>query len=254
MTLISIGAVPYGYSKILIVGDSQHPPFSYLENGENKGIYTEIVQQTLSRMSDSSAVIELYPWKRSLSMVERGEAQAIFPPHYFPEMRPYLIDYSAAMMTEYASVFCNADILEEKGVSSDKGSTWPSDYRQLSFALSRGVKMGGDEFWSAVETRTISAEEVNGPENALNMVLTGRKDCHINDKVTVLWYLKNVFSEDKVNNVVLSTVIAEEAGYLAVGSMWEEVERSAFLSEFNHHLNLLINDGTVEEIIHRYIQ
>ncbi|WP_375749603.1 substrate-binding periplasmic protein [Vibrio sp. HN007] len=242
------------YAKVLIVGDSQHPPFSYIEDGENKGIYTEIVQQTLNRMNHTAVSIELYPWKRSLAMVERGNAQAIFPPHYFPGKRPFLIDYSVPMMTEYASVFCNKRSLSQKGIELNGNQIWPEDFFDASFVLSRGVKMGGDAFWAGVENKTISAEEVNGPENALNMVLTGRKDCHINDKVTVQWYLSNVFTGERVEDVSLAAVIAEEAGYLAVGADWSDDQRSEFLEQFNQELNILINDGSVEEIIERYIR
>lgn len=56
-SVVLISGTSISQAKILIVGDSQHPPFSYIEDGSNKGIYTEIVYQTLDRMGDRKSVV-----------------------------------------------------------------------------------------------------------------------------------------------------------------------------------------------------
>lgn len=238
---------------ILIVGDSQHPPFSYLDNGEPKGIYTDIMRMALDKMQpQDKVIIELYPWKRAIDMVRSGRAKAIFPPHYFPQKRPYLSLYSQPLMVEYASVFCNRATLADKGIALSDSLRWPDDLMQAKFVLSRGVKMGGDQFWHAVEQRQIDVTEVNGPRNAIKMIVNGRRDCHINDRVTVEWYLKERHHNNK-DNVALAKIIAEEAGYLATSALWNSEQSQPFIDRFNQQISQMINNGSVQAIIDKYV-
>jgi|GEM_PF-3202977 len=188
-------------------------------------------------------------------MIKNGSAQAIFPPHYFPSKRPFINQYSVPLMTELSAVFCNETALKARGMNIDVNLLWPDSFMWAKFALSRGGKMGSKRFWQAITDKRIKANEVNGPKNAIEMMLRGRVDYHINDLVTVAWYLNSILSNhnpELKHKMKLVKIIAEEAGYLATSTGWEPAQSEEFMIRFNRQFLLMHNDGIVTDIIEKY--
>lgn len=262
---------------LVIAGDSNHPPYSYVEDGVNKGIYVDIITSALGEMEPYSYTIKLFPWKRALSVAQSGRVQALFPPHYFPEKRPYLSHYSKPILKEYVSVYCHQDALSRKGIHLAQNSSeqqiiqWPEQLFGANFAISRGVKMGGSDFWQAVDDGKIAIIETNGVKDAIRMMLAKRVDCHINDQVTVEWHL-NHFSDryaadSHASSLSTSTshlqpnpelikhylTVSTSAGYLAISDKWDSTQAEQFLDHFNKALDHLYQSGEVERIIKRYM-
>ncbi len=242
--------------RLLIVGDSLHPPFSYLNGQSAKGIYSDIVSGALEKMGEDGFAIKLVPWKRALYMVETGGAVGIFPPHYFPDQRPFLRSYSVPIMAETSTVYCNVRQLDKLGFHSRPEPTWPDDFVDLRFALSLGVLMGGDEFWGLVNLGKLDVIRVPGPDNAMQLLNLGRADCHINDRVTIQWYLKALqhqypsFQPDYIKEIVR---IEEEAGFLALSSHWPMQQADPFLRQFNETIEQMRKAGEIQDIILRNI-
>lgn len=228
-------------AKLLLVGDSEHPPYSYLDGDELKGVYYEIVSQALKDY-DVDITIELHPWKRALKMVELGKADGIFPPHYFPTKRPFISTYSDQVLQENVAVFCSGD---------DKldDLSWPQDFTNKTFVLSQGVKMGGDEFWSAVDNKQIDAFEVEGPEEALMMLSKGRADCHINDMFTLLWHQK-VMGESS-DTLQEMKILSSSGGHLGLAAHLPLQDAQKLLSYFNQQLSEMSQQGITQVIIDR---
>ncbi|WP_163831002.1 substrate-binding periplasmic protein [Spartinivicinus ruber] len=240
----------------IIVGDSLHPPFSYLDNGVPKGIYVEIIMKAFKRMGRSDIKIELMPWKRALYMVETGLAQGIFPPHYFLDQRPYLKYYSVPIMQEISTVFCNVKNLMRVGINFKQLKSWPDDLQSARFVLSLGVLMGGDKFWRSVNNNELNTTNVTGPEAAIRKLAPGKLDCHINDRVTIQWYLKALKNEDhtiKLEDIKEVFQIEEEAGYLALSASLSNKEAGNFFDKFNQEIQYMKKNGIVKQIIERNI-
>lgn len=262
---------------LVIAGDSNHPPYSYVEDGINKGIYVDIITSALGQVESYSYTIKLFPWKRALSVAQSGRGHALFPPHYFPEKRPYLSHYSKPILKEYVSVYCHQDALSHKGIhlaqnnSEQQTTKWPEPLFGANFAISRGVKMGGADFWQAVDDGKISIIETNGVKDAIRMMLAKRVDCHINDQVTVEWHLNhfsNKYAADShASSLSTSTphlqpnpglikhylTVSTSAGYLAISDKWDSTKAEQFLDHFNKVLDHLYQSGDVERIIKRYM-
>ncbi len=58
------------------------PPYQIQENNKIKGFSARLVTEVLKRMNVPIAVMEAYPWKRALSMMEQGKADALFSANY----------------------------------------------------------------------------------------------------------------------------------------------------------------------------
>lgn len=220
---------------ITLVGDSEHPPYSWTENGAPAGIYFDIVNDFRQQYSKYRIDIQLMPWARALRMVRNGQADGIFPPHYFPEKRPYLIHYSQPIMDEISTVFCNASGMSK--LQPDK--KWPDNLTNADFVLSNAVLMGGDTFWKMSDEGTISTVRVTGVENALKMILLNRAECHINDEFTVYWQLLRMKERlphyrKSIPEKVLT--IDHEAGYLALGERLSTQTAKTLLDDFNSFL------------------
>lgn len=59
--------------RVVLYGDESYRPYSFVENGEFKGIYVDILTKAAQRLKPEY-VIDLLPvpWKRGLLYVERG--------------------------------------------------------------------------------------------------------------------------------------------------------------------------------------
>lgn len=171
--------LPVKAQDLVIVGDAYHPPYAYLEDNHVKGIYADIIRETIALMPDYTPKIELYPWKRALKRVQQNDAHALFPPYYFPDKRPYLSLYSDPILVEEAVVFCNKHAFAKQNLDIPIHSQWETELSVMRFVVSRGVQMGGDKFWQNVKKGVIKVIEVEGPKAALNMLARGRADCHM---------------------------------------------------------------------------
>jgi polar amino acid transport system substrate-binding protein len=238
-------------SEVLIIGYSNHPPYSYQEDGQIKGIYHDIIKTVLDRMPSYKSRLGSAPWKRALKMVESKDAQGVFPPHIFPTERPYLVRYSSPIMTEEVSIYCNVNLLEEnKTIDSD--NEWPQAFKEYLFVYTRGVLLGEKRFWDDVEVEGIDVVEVEGVETALSLLYSGRADCHVNDSFTVDWVLQNnklLKLNQASKSIKKLTTLYESAGRLGVNE-FDGVED--FVREFNVHLQAIQEEGIQQQIIDAY--
>ncbi|NYS34888.1 transporter substrate-binding domain-containing protein, partial [Streptococcus danieliae] len=98
---------------LVIYGDDDYPPYSYVENGQLKGIYTQIVREALQAMPQYAVQLRPVPWKRGLLMLQTGEAFALYPPYSWRSERPY-VRYSVPLLMEQLVLLCNQDVLARR--------------------------------------------------------------------------------------------------------------------------------------------
>ncbi|GLQ31733.1 substrate-binding periplasmic protein [Litoribrevibacter albus] len=61
---------------IIVRGDENYPPYEYTENNQLTGFHIELVKQAAKEIQ-ITPVFKSVPWKRALSMIEDGTADAI---------------------------------------------------------------------------------------------------------------------------------------------------------------------------------
>jgi polar amino acid transport system substrate-binding protein len=171
--------------KVTVYADQNYPPYSYIKNGKLTGIYTNIFKAAFTKMDGYQVKIEAVPWRRGLKLLENGQGFALYPPYFYLTERPYIWPYSLPILDEKVVVYCAEDIL-----INDKRPNWPEDYYGLTIGNNAGFQVGGKKFIQAVKDQKINVYEAKGTNNILMLGL-GRTDCYINDRLSILWGLKN---------------------------------------------------------------
>src|SRR4051812_29535911 len=85
-----------------------YPPFAYEENGQQKGIAVDLLKEAFARMHQEMR-IEFVPFPRAISMVKRGEADAIFPFSISAEREKFVRYPSEILVSDPATLFVRSD-------------------------------------------------------------------------------------------------------------------------------------------------
>ncbi|MBT3310327.1 MAG: transporter substrate-binding domain-containing protein [Gammaproteobacteria bacterium] len=242
--------------QVQVYADQDYPPYSYIEQGEVKGIYTEVVKRVFDRMEGYRVSIAALPWKRGLSYIEQGKGFAIFPPYHRPQQRPYIWPYSMPILDERVVVFCTEEVLNRL-----IRPNWPEDYYGLKIANNAGYKLGGDAFWSAVKAGKIKLQESGGNRSNLMKLGLKRVDCYMNDRISILFELKNLKSQGLYDEGGRHARLAEgatitlEQGFLGItdrdGGAFSYKED--FLKKFNTVIYEMRKSGELNRILESFV-
>ncbi|MCJ8314697.1 MAG: transporter substrate-binding domain-containing protein [Saccharospirillaceae bacterium] len=201
--------------EVTVYADENYPPYSYVEDGELKGIYNEILKITFAQMQGYQVNIVPVPWKRGLKLIEDGDAFALYPPYFHVLKRPYIWPYSLPILDERVIVYCYSDIL-----NNSLRPKWPEDYYGLTIGINAGFHLGGDKFWQAVKDKKIVVSEAKGNKENLLKLGSKRIDCYINDRISILWQLKQMKTKGeydeggKQSRLLEGATISIEQGFL----------------------------------------
>lgn len=236
--------------------DQSYPPYSYVEKGELKGIYTEIVRRVFDRMEGYTVTIKPMPWKRGLSYVEQGKGFAIYPPYHRPDTRPYIWPYSMPILDERVVVFCTADVLNHS-----IRPRWPEDYYGLTIANNAGFKLGGEAFWQAVVEGKVKLQESGGNRNNLMKLGLKRVDCYMNDRLSILFELKQMkqqglYDEEGAHAALVEgATITLEQGFLGITDRDEGrfAFKGDFLKQFNSIIYEMRKSGELGRIVDNFV-
>jgi polar amino acid transport system substrate-binding protein len=237
---------------VVVYASQDYPPYSYKENGEIKGIYTEIFKKAFSRLEGYKVKIAPIPWKRGLSYLEHGKGFALYPPYYRPKERPYIWPYSIPILEEKVVVFCREEIF-----TKSSRSNWPEDYYELTIGNNAGYSIGGDKFWKAVKTGKIKVIETDGNERNILKLGSKRTDCYMNDRLSILWELKHLKAKGKYDEggihakLLEGATISVEKGFLGFTDRdnGKFPFKGDFVRKFNTVLHEMQKTGELKKIM-----
>lgn len=230
---------------LTIVGDDAYPPYSFKEKGEAKGIYSDIITQALASLNNGSKV-KVMPWKRGLSGLKLKNIDALFPPYYRPEKRPYMA-YSTDILNETLVIVCNQKVAERL-------KSFPEDYHGISLGQNSGFA-SGSAVNDAVASKTIKLYEAKGMKANLKKLINNRINCYVNDRLSILYELKKMTERGAYDgkSIVETHVLGVEKGYLAINKN-AEASVKEFLGQFNHVIKEMKASGEIDRIISNYTQ
>ena len=116
---------------VILYGDDDYAPYSYVENGVFKGMYVDILRLAASSMPDYRLELQPRPWKRGLDALEKGQVFGLFPPGRKTE-RPYVQPYSAMLYRESVVLFCHDAVMRTPRTH------FPTDFAGLSIGVNTG--------------------------------------------------------------------------------------------------------------------
>lgn len=235
-------------TKVIITGDADYAPYSYKEGNEAKGVYVDVLKAVFSEMKEYEVTFKMVPWKRALKEVETGKSFAVFPPYYHPTKRPWIDPYSEPILEEKTTLFCNKD----KTPANRK--EFPKAYHGLKFGLNAGFKIGGPEFWSAVDSGLISIDEVKGAELNFKKLAIGRSHCYMNARIPAYMEINKLKENGlDVSDIEEIKTVKTDKGYLGFAKNPEDASfKDDFVKKFNTILTRLKAEGKVEAILAQY--
>ncbi|MGK5056534.1 substrate-binding periplasmic protein [Janthinobacterium sp. LB2P49] len=239
---------------LLIYGDDDYPPYSYVENGQIKGIYTEIVREATQSMPQYAVQLRPVPWKRGVLMLQTGEAFALYPPYSWRSERPY-VRYSVPLLMEQLVVLCNQDVLAKR-----KLQQWPADYAGLHIGVNAGFLLGDAKQMAALQASNIVFDTAKGTRTNLLKLMRGRIDCYVSDRLSAQWELQRIRREGPpgtpMQAIQETAQLASQQGHLGFTERRPVAYpyRDDFIEQFNAAIVRMQNNGAIRRIVDRALQ
>lgn len=186
--------------------------------------------------------------------MESGTGFGIFPPYYRPDSRPYIAPYSAPILSEQITVFCQQNVLY-------KGNriNWPEDFYKLRIGTNSGYTMGGNAFWEAVKVGKIRIQQSESHLRSVMLLSKGRVDCYLTDKFSFQWALKQVKAQNSISDddpdfqFSQGPLISQEQGFLGFSAFGEKFSyKEDFIRQFNLAIEELKSSGEIADIVKHY--
>ncbi len=217
-------------------------PYSYMENGELKGIAVDVVSEAFKRQG-YEVDLTVLPWTRALQMIEDGDADGIFCAFY-SEKRAIFMQYLKEPIAQEAQFVYT---LKDSPVKFDGTLDSLKPYRI-------GVLQDyffGEAFDRARKDGSLHVEAVTDLPTDIQKLLDGRIDAMVDHHLSTLYYLKQMNVQDRI--VEQSVPFREPAGlYLAFTK--KRFLDQALILKIDEELVAMKADGTYQKIMDRYIR
>ena len=250
LSIVASGAA-WAAQPVRIYGDDDYPPYSYVENGQMKGIYTQIVREAAQAMPRYQVQLRPVPWKRGVLMLQTGEAFALYPPYLWRDERPY-VRYSVPLLMEQMVVLCNQEVVARR-----KLQHWPADYAGLHIGVNAGFLLGDAGLTQALRSGTVVLDPAKGTRTNLLKLMRGRIDCYVSDRLSAQWELQRIRRDVQAGTpmqpVRETAQLATQQGYLGftLRQPAQYPYRDDFIAQFNAVIARMQADGTIRRIVDR---
>lgn len=240
-------------TEVIIWMDGHYPPYSYEENKQIKGIYIDIMRKISQRMPDYNITFKAAPWQRVKKEVENGTVIAFAPLYYHGYDWPYVWPYSLAIMAESVIAVCRNDIL------SKPRPNWPDDYLGLRIGNASGYDgYGGRAFRQHVKDGKITLVETKTVKQNIFMLLKGRIDCYMVERLTYRWMMKKLNNSSVFKStpykILESAVISTDDVYLGFTDRdkGKFTFKKDFQQKFNNEVYKMKKSGEIKQIATQY--
>lgn len=215
----------------VVIGSDQFEPFSYIDNGEMRGIDVDIAKEALSRMG-YTPVFKRIEWQKKDEYLRKGEIDCLWGgfsmndrEDLYAWVGPYLFSNQSVMVKEDSDIYSLADLKNKiVGVQATSKAEWTfenneelSDIRYLyTFSTINEV---------LISLQRAYVDAVAGHELALRALIRGSDDYRFLDE-----------------NVLTSKL----------GVAFKKDYDQSFLTLLTNTLHEMRNDGTIKEIVDSY--
>lgn len=231
---------------INILVDDNYPPYSYVHNAQLKGVYVDLVREAAKTLLPEYIVrLEPMPWKRALIKIKQGEVFGILPPYKHFEERPYIGAYSSPLYTEKVVVICKKDTSLSQAFEPSANPEIP-----IALGLNSGYLVLNQKYKAAVERQSIKLYPNKSTEANLLKLVLGRIHCYVNDELTIIQGLKEIFQDTpgKVQDYIEMDVLSRQTAHIGYAKSHLEISRKkAFIPKMNQALEAIISTGFIEK-------
>lgn len=215
----------------IVIGSDQFEPFSYIDNGEMKGIDVDIAKEALSRMG-YTPVFKQIEWQKKDEYLRSGEIDCIWGcfsmddrEDLYAWVGPYLFSNQSVMVKEDSDIYSLADLKNKiVGVQATSKAEWAfENNEELSDIRYLYTFSTINEVFISLQRAYVDA--VAGHELALRALIRGSDDYRFLDE-----------------NVLTSKL----------GVAFKKDYDQSFLTLLANTLHEMRNDGTIKKIVDSY--
>jgi len=239
----------YATEKVVIYGDDNYAPYSYVEDGNFKGMYIDILQQAAKKLAPAYAVeLQAIPWKRGLAELEDGTSFALFPPGLKKE-RAYIQPYSVVIYRETEVLFCNDAVMKSPR------KIFPDDFTGLTIGINLGFLLS-DRLMQAAKQGSIKLDPAEGNETNLKKLALHRIDCYASDRAAAVYSMKRLRANFVVSHFALQEAVelSGEDTFIAYSAKNNPTYKADFVSKMNTVLETMKKNGDIAKIENAYLR
>lgn len=251
LTLALLGVVPCAMGApqaVILYGDDDYAPYSYVENGVFKGMYVDILRQAAGRMPGYRLELQPRPWKRGLDALEKGQVFGLFPPGRKTE-RPYVQPYSAMLYRESVVLFCRDAVMRTPRTH------FPADFAGLRIGVNTGFLLS-EKLMAPARQGLLRLEAAKGNEANLKKLALGRIDCYASDRGAARHTARRLRGELARYDFTLREVLelSSEATHIAYSARNTPAYKADFIEQMNAALLALRHNGQLLRIEQAYLR
>ena len=251
LSLALLGALPCAWGAphtVILYGDDDYAPYSYVENGVFKGMYVDILRAAAVKMPAYRLVLQPRPWKRGLDALEKGRVFGLFPPGRKTE-RPYVQPYSAMLYRESVVLFCHDAVMRTARAH------FPGDFAGLTIGVNTGFLLS-EKLMAPARQGLLHLEAAKGNEANLKKLALRRIDCYASDRGAARHTARQLHGELERYGFHLREVLelSSEATYIAYSARSTPAYKADFIEQMNAALLALRHTGQLERIEQAYLR
>lgn len=234
---------------VVLYGDENYPPYSYMKNGHFTGIDVDILRVAAAQLAPAYKVeLAPTPWKRGLAMLENGTAFGLFPPGRKAD-RTYIDQYSVPILRESVVVFCNRQVMRTPRIN------FPDDYAGLTIGINAGFLLS-DRLMQAANHGTVLLEPAKDNNANLKKLALHRIDCYASDRVAAYFSAKELGGELSADERVpqIATELSAEETFIGYSARNAPAYKADFIEKMNSSLRTMKANGSIAKIIERYLR
>lgn len=251
LLLILIGLLPARAAdpaRVLIYGDAAYPPYSYVEQGQFRGLYVEALREIAQGLApDYEIELRPVPWRRGLRMLEQGEALVLFPPYRRAE-REYIARYSPPLLTETVVLVCREGL-------QPLPRSFPAQFAGLRIGVNAGFALS-DGLVEARQKGLVQVEDAVDSLANLRKLQLGHLDCYANDRRAIALSLQLLNQQLRPGQQALrlneATELSAETVHLAYGQAGLERLPPGFIARLDAAIAAYVQRGGMERLLRRY--
>lgn len=215
----------------IVIGSDQFEPFSYLENGEMKGIDVDIAKEAFKRMG-YTPVFKRIEWQNKDEYLRKGEIDCLWGgfsmndrEDLYAWVGPYLFSNQSVMVKKDSDIYSLADLKNKiVGVQATSKAEWAFENKEeLSDIRYLYTFSTINEVFTSIQRSYVDA--IAGHELALKALIRGSDDYRFLDESILTSMLGVAFKKDY---------------------------DQSFLTLLSNTLHEMRNDGTIKRIVDSY--
>ena len=251
LTLALFGVSPCAVAApqtVILYGDDDYAPYSYVENGVFKGMYVDILRQAAGRMPGYRLELQPRPWKRGLDALEKGQVFGLFPPGRKTE-RLYVQPYSAMLYRESVVLFCHDTVMRTPR------TRFPADFAGLTIGVNTGFLLS-EKLMAPARAGLLRLEAAKGNEANLKKLALRRIDCYASDRGAARHTARRLQGELASFGFTLHEVLelSSEATYIAYSARNTPAYKVDFIEKMNAALLAMRQSGQLVRIEEAYLR